>query len=238
MERPFAVFDMDGTLIRWQLYHALADELASSGVIPKDLFDKVRSSRLDWKNRMSDDSFKAYEVELIKVFDIILKGLSVDTFEQAANRTFERYKEQVYTYSRQQIKLLKEKGYVLLAISGSPEVIVKKLIRFYGFDDFASTKYHSKNGVLTGEKDLTIGKKGSLLKDLVKKHNLTMNNSVAIGDSESDIEMLSLVEYPLVFNPSKMLYEHALTKCWPIILERKNVVYRLEKSNVKYELKT
>ena len=29
MPRPFAVFDIDGTIIRWQLYHALADELAS-----------------------------------------------------------------------------------------------------------------------------------------------------------------------------------------------------------------
>ncbi len=32
MSQPFAVFDIDGTIIRWQLYHALADELAKENI--------------------------------------------------------------------------------------------------------------------------------------------------------------------------------------------------------------
>ena len=31
--RPFAVFDIDGTLIRWQLYHAVADDMAKQNII-------------------------------------------------------------------------------------------------------------------------------------------------------------------------------------------------------------
>ena len=35
--RPFAVFDIDGTLIRWQLYHSIADTLARLGHIEPKL---------------------------------------------------------------------------------------------------------------------------------------------------------------------------------------------------------
>ena len=44
----FAVFDIDGTLIRWQLYHAIADELAKSGHIDAETYtvEKTHSRRL------------------------------------------------------------------------------------------------------------------------------------------------------------------------------------------------
>jgi phosphoserine phosphatase len=33
MSKRFAVFDLDGTLVRWQLYHALVDRLAKKGYL-------------------------------------------------------------------------------------------------------------------------------------------------------------------------------------------------------------
>ena len=44
-QRPFAVFDIDGTLIRWQLYHALADEMVRRSMIDPEQFEAVRESR-------------------------------------------------------------------------------------------------------------------------------------------------------------------------------------------------
>ncbi len=125
--RPFAVFDIDGTVIRWQLYHAVSDRLARDGLIDGEAFERVRRTRMDWKRRTGEDSFQEYETELMKVFDEALKGMSVAGFEKAVDEVFEEYKDQVYTYTRDLIHELKAKDYLLFAISGSPDFIVKKM---------------------------------------------------------------------------------------------------------------
>ena len=65
------------------------------------------------------------------------------------------------------------------------------------------------------------------LAELVAKHGLSYDESIAVGDSESDIPMLEAVSTPIAFNPTKALYEHARAAGWKIVVERKNVVYEL-----------
>lgn len=234
--RPFAVFDIDGTVIRWQLYHAIGDALAQQGLINQQAFEQVRAARMSWKRRSGEESFRDYEQALIRVYDQALKGLSVDDLSEAVEKVFEEYKDQVYTYTRDLIRALKAKHYVLLAISGSPDIIVEKLINYYGFSDFAATSYETHNGLLTGSKQLSIGKKAQLLKQLITKHQLTNTGSIAVGDSEGDIDMLKMVKQPIAFNPSKQLAEYASKQHWPIVVERKNVVYSLNYQDNEYRL--
>lgn len=236
MNRPFAVFDIDGTIIRWQLYHALGDQLAKRRHISPEAFQRVRTARMDWKRRTGEDSFQQYEMELVGVFDEALTNLKVADFGRAAETVFEEYKDQVYTYTRDLIRELQSKNYLLFAISGSPSIIVQKLADYYGFDDFAATTYEAKDGHFTGHKELSLGRKPELLKALIAKHDADLQNSIAVGDSEGDITMLELVEHPIAFNPSKKLFRHACDRGWQVVLERKNVVYRLEKQHGSYLL--
>ncbi|MDB5164640.1 MAG: family hydrolase, partial [Candidatus Saccharibacteria bacterium] len=46
------------------------------------------------------------------------------------------------------------------------------------------------------------------------------------------------VEQPIAFNPSKDLFEHAQKEGWNVVLERKNMVYRLEPQDGRYQLKS
>lgn len=234
--RPFAVFDIDGTVIRWQLYHAVSDRLARNGLINPAAFERVRRTRMDWKRRTGEDSFQEYEMELIRVFDEALRGMSVAGFRQAVDEVFEEYKDQVYTYTRDLIHGLRTEGYLLFAISGSPDFIVEKMAAYYGFDDSAATTFVSEDGVFTGAKDLTIGRKPELLRALIDKHGASPEGSLGVGDSEGDITMLEMVERPIAFNPSKKLFEHAGVQGWDIIVERKNVVYALEHKDGRYIL--
>ncbi len=236
MARPFAVFDIDGTIIRWQLYHAIGDELARQAIIKPATFERVRAARMNWKRRSGEEQFMQYELELVTAFDKALPGLEVKVLSDAADKVFAEYKEQVYTYTRDLIRDLKAQGYLLFAVSGSPEVIVAKLAKFYGFDDFAATTYPADNGRFVGTKDLSIGKKPELLQGLISKHQTSLKRSLAVGDSEGDIDMLAMVEQPIAFNPSKQLFEHAHRQAWPIVLERKNMVYNLEPKDGSYIL--
>jgi HAD superfamily hydrolase (TIGR01490 family) len=237
MARRFAVFDIDGTIIRWQLYHAIGDELARRGIIEAAAFQKVREARMNWKRRSGEEQFKQYELELVKAFDKVLPGLAVQVLSDAADAVFAEYKEQVYTYTRDLIRDLKRQDYLLFAVSGSPEVIVRKLAEFYGFDDYAATNFPAKGGQFTGDVELSIGQKPVLLQGLIDKHQADQKGSIAVGDSEGDIDMLQMVEQPIAFNPSKQLFEYASKQGWPIVLERKNMVYRLEPENGTYHLR-
>ncbi|HMH31072.1 MAG TPA: HAD family phosphatase [Methylomirabilota bacterium] len=236
MSKQFAVFDIDGTIIRWQLYHAIGDALAKAGIIDMNHFEEVREARMAWKRREDEEQFRAYEAKLIQAFDAALVGMPVETLAQVTDKVFDEYKEQIYTYSRDLIQELKTKHYILFAISGSPNIIVEKLATYYGFDDYAGSEFLSKDGKFTGEINLSLGKKPALLKRLVEKHGADFAGSVGVGDSEGDIGMLDLVEKPIALNPSKLLFEHASKKQWQIVLERKNMIYQLESRDGSYVL--
>ena len=75
-----------------------------------------------------------------------------------------------------------------------------------------------------------------VLQELVKKHRATMPGSIAVGDGSSDISMLEMVELPIAFNPEKKLFDYASAKGWKIVIERKNMVYELEKQDGRYIL--
>ena len=236
MKRKFAAFDFDGTLIRWQLYHAIVDELAREKLVDEAEYQKVQEARLKWKARESQDAFKDYERQLVRCYEKTLPQLNTEQFDQAVGRVFQEHRQQVYVYTRDLLKELKQKGYFLIAISGSHREVVELIAQHYGFDDWVGTKFEKINGKFSGNYQFAGAEKDKILKKLAIEHNLTFAGSIAVGDSESDIPMLELVQTPIAFNPSEKLYIHARKQGWQITIERKNVVYELTAQNKTYKL--
>lgn len=237
MARPFAVFDIDGTLIRWQLYHALADELARQGQLDAREFQKVREARMAWKKRAGESSFDEYEQALVHLIRKAITGIKVESFEAACRKVLAEYKDQVYTYTRDLIRELQAKNYLLFTISGSQAEIVGMLAGYYGFDDWGGSDYEKRDGRFTGKIDvLRQERKPEYLQLLVEKHGASWEGSIGVGDSEGDIPMLEKVERPIAFNPNRQLFEHAKAAGWKVVIERKNMVYELEPDNGAYRL--
>lgn len=234
-QRPFAVFDIDGTIIRWQLYHAIADALAKTGHIDAGMFEEARRARMQWKKRVGEDAFKEYEEKLVGIYDKALAELTADDFMAAVSRVFDEYKQQTYTYTRDLIRSLQKQNYLLFAISASQEEVVEMLARYYGFDAWAGSEYPRHGNHFTGEKvPLRSSLKVEALNGFVEKFGATAAGSIAVGDSDSDIPMLSAVERPIAFNPDKKLFQRAKEQGWKIVLERKNMVYELEPRDGSY----
>lgn len=236
-KQPFAVFDIDGTLIRWQLYHAVVDKLAKEGALGVNARDKLHEARMVWKRRVEPDAFKSYEKTLIEVYESALNTLSASLFDDMVHSVIDEYKEQTYTYTRDLARALKSEGYVLLAISGSHQELVEQLAKHYEFDDWSGTRYERLGAGFSGQKFVASSDKKKGLQEMVAKHDLTYENSIAIGDSLSDAPMLELVERPIAFNPDRALFEIARKQSWKIVIERKNMIYELEKKNGGYSLK-
>lgn len=236
-QRKFAVLDIDGTLIRWQLYHAIVDQLAKGGHVPAEAYEKARQARNKWKQREGEEAFRAYELELISAFEAALPNLSVYDFLIAADAVFDRHKDQVYRFTRELLKELKAKDYLTFAISASPYEVVEMVAKYYHFDDWVGSMYAQKDGRFTGQLNEVVHRKATYLEQLIRKHDASTADSIGVGDSDSDIPMLELVEHPIAYNPTRKLFSYAQAASWKMVVERKNVIYELEPDGAAYKLK-
>lgn len=227
-KRPFAVFDIDGTVIRWQLYHSIVSELGRRGHLPPAAMATIRASRMVWKRRTHAESFRDYEQTLIEIYHKALSDLSRQQYLEAVDAVFDEYKDQVYTFTRDLIRRLKAEGYLLFAISGSQQEIIAKLADYYGFDAAVGSHYLYRGQRFTGRRKVAVERsKDIILRQLIEEHQAVWQGSIGVGDSENDVPMLTMVERPIAFNPSRQLFDIARQKQWPVVLERKNVIYEL-----------
>ena len=74
-------------------------------------------------------------------------------------------------------------------------------------------------------------RKDSIVKEFIQQSGLSVDlkKSMAVGDTETEIPVLNMVGRPIVFNPNQSLANYAKKKRWPIIVERKDVIYHLDK---------
>lgn len=236
MSRKFAVFDIDGTLIRWQMFHAIVHHLGKQGHIDADTHQAIKAARMVWKNRETGESFAGYESLLVRAYINSLRSIDPTQYERIVDEVFDEYKDQLFVYTRELLKSLKKEGYVLLAISGSQDEIIQKLARYHGFDDAVGAKLVIQEGAFTGKIVTPVHDKPAALEVMVKKHSLSYENSIGVGDTGSDITMLARVTQAIAFNPNKELYEAAKANGWDIVVERKNVVYELTRGAQGYAL--
>lgn len=226
--RPVAVFDIDGTLFRSSLVLELTEELVTRGIFPPEAREIYEGAKEDWQNRKGD--YEPFIQKVVRAFGTYAKGASFEEVANIAGEVIERDKDRVYRYTRDLVKEYKDKGYFLLAISHSPKFIVDGFAYELGFDKSYGTYYETGasdrfTGTLLDEH--LIMNKSAILKRAVEKEHLTLQGSIGVGDTESDVSMLTMVETPIAFNPNRALYRHALSHEWKVVVERKDVIYEI-----------
>lgn len=225
--RKLAVFDLDGTLYRWQLFHELVFVLKDKGLFTPEAVHQLDGAFQAWNNRQA--SFSAYERHVIDTLIGSLTEIPPSTFDEAAREVSERSGRKTYRYTLELMKQLKAKGYFLLAVSGSQQEVAELFARKFGFDDCIGSLYERDGDRFTGTiLRFVPGNKGSIITDYTQTHGFTLKGSIAVGDSDGDVSMLELVEHPIAFNPNDTLLEVARAKGWKIVVERKNVALTLE----------
>jgi phosphoserine phosphatase len=125
---------------------------------------------------------------------------------------------------------------MLFVISGSPYEIVTRFAKYYGFDDFIGNVHHQQDGKFTGGVTVYSHNKNIAMQKFLDKHNITSQGSIGVGDAKGDISMLEMVERPIAFNPDEALYKHAREHGWKIVVERKSIIYELDKHDGQFVL--
>jgi len=224
--KKVAIFDIDGTIFRSSLLIELTDALVQEGIFPSRVRKLYAQASKNWLNR--EGPYEEYINAVIKAFRRNIKGVQYGEFSKIAKKVVAFYKNRNYRYTRDIIRDLKKKNYYLLAISHSPKKIVEEFCKKLGFNKTYGLIYETDKQkrftgrVLYGE---LISDKAKVLKRAIAKEKLTLRGSVGVGDTESDIDFLKMVERPICFNPNKKLYQYAKRAGWKIVVERKDVIY-------------
>ncbi len=227
--KKFAVFDIDGTIFRWQLYHELFDALIDEGVISDVESQRVLEAREAWRKRELE--YNLYEGILMDVMEQAIVGLDNARFHEIAAVILRKKGHRVYTYTIDLLHELQKKGYVTIAISASHQQLVEAFCKLHDIDIAIGRKFEVVKGKLSKKSEIVHGRKHIMLERVVQEHDLTYDGSYAVGDSGGDISMLAMVQNPIAFNPNEELKQEAMKHGWPIVLERKSIAYKLEKGS-------
>ncbi len=228
MPRKFAAFDVDGTIFRSSLLIELVEALIDEKLFPTEARDYYRSPFCRWLDR--EDNYEKYLLAVIETFNKNIQGVYYGDFIEVVRKLIGEKKNRTYVYTRELVRNLKKRGYFLLAISGSPKGVLDSFCQELGFDKVYGRFYELGPGdFFTGKivDEHLIANKANIIHRAIEKENLTKEGSIAVGDTDGDISMLEAVEKPICFNPNQKLYRYAKLNKWPVIVERKDVIYKI-----------
>lgn len=220
-----AIFDIDGTIFRSSLLIELNWTLMKEGVFPRAVKKELDESYFNWIDRKG--SYEDYINDVIDVYNRRVVGKRVADVKRVARKVVEKQKDRVYVYTRELIKKVR-KDHVMVAISGSPLVIVTAFNKYYDFDYLMATTRVVKDGRYTAEfEDIPAQDKKERVLAFCAEEGFGLKGSIGLGDTEADIGFLELVDRPICFNPNMNLYRKAKKERWKVVVERKDVVYEL-----------
>ena len=200
-----AVFDLDGTLIKWS---------GERRFLPWMIF-RLRLSPLKFIpflfRSLKDMSFYSSK--------LYYKGEKIEKIEKLASLFFspESVKGMVFKDGEREMENLKKEGYKIILLTGAPYFIAENF-KILGFDMVVPCYLEGRDGKFTGEiVSYPSGKKKEeILLKLSRELSIDLSISRGYGNSYEDREFLSLLGFPVAVNPSLRLKRFAERMGWEI----------------------
>lgn len=231
--RPIAIFDIDGTIFRSSLTIELLKHLVRRKILEPSFMRRVWQSEKKWINRQGH--YDDFVRDMVDAYRKGIVGKRKNDIVAASKEVIEEQKNRTYRYTRQLLEKIR-RDFVTIAISGSPlEAVAEynrilKFDKLYGWEFGIDEKGRYTSVVLHAPSQY----KKELIVRYAQNHNLSFKRSVGVGDTESDIGFLELVERPIAFNPNTVLAKYARKHAWKIVVERKDLVIELDPRKVKF----
>ena len=228
--KRLAIFDIDGTIFRSSLLIELVNALLRKGVFKPSAAKLFEKERGRWLDRAG--SYENYIGAVVDAFIRHLKGVTYADFIRVANDVLAAQENHVYRFTRNLVRDLKRQGYWLVAVSHSPRDLADLFAKHLGFDKAYGIVYELDGRHRFTGKQLfknIILDKANVARRILEKEPVTLRGSIGVGDTESDIPFLRMVSRPICFNPNQKLFKAAKRFGWQVVVERKDVIYKLPK---------
>jgi HAD superfamily phosphoserine phosphatase-like hydrolase len=216
-EQDVLFLDIDDTLYRGSLAHDTMEWFAGRRLLHEGFVDNMFGMKRRWE--AGEVTFDDYSGVIIRFLDDGgMSGLDESHFLEAAKSVVAEKGKRVNVFTRELVRAAQSAGYATAAISHSPELIVAEMAKLWGLSHSHGTQYLvNEERVLTGGR--IKHKKGPVVEELFAKHMWSRKQTVAIGDSGSDMPMLEAAQFPIAFNPTRELERYARVRGIPVVKE-------------------
>ena len=187
-----AVFDFDSTLMDGETLEFFAEEIGIREKV-KSITDKAMRGELDFFESLTE------RVSL-------LRGLSVSKVDEICHSL------PLMCGAKDVVKSLQDKGYKVVCFSGGFRNATKYFAEKLGLDGEFANYLHSKEGFLTGfvgGEMMFNDSKGQMLMRLQKLLDVSVDDTVAIGDGANDLSMFKYAGKRVAFCAKPVLKESA-----------------------------
>ena len=215
--KTVAFFDVDGTLLKSTIVHYYI--WMRSAKVPRFL-------RLIWLigflpkiayylilDRVSRTRFN-------QVFYRNYRRMNAAEFKVLSAEMFETYlRPKIFSEAVSQIQEHKQQGMSIVLVTGSLDFIVQPFADYLDVDFVLAPQLREQSGQFTGElttEPLIGEQKAEAIQVFAEQHEISLIDSYAYGDSQSDLPMLECVGNPVVVNPGKALRQKALDAAWEL----------------------
>lgn len=222
MPKPFAAFDVDGTIFKSGLFEKLVDACIADGLFARKPFEQAFALRRRWQRHNTEAAYIVYVRHLVDALIAEMAGTDVAWFDKVTKAMIAQHAVRKFGFPRQLIRRLKDTHYIV-AISGSPDILVRPFLKDLPIDAMYGSQYEVRGGRFTG-KALNVANKASIITGLMKDGSVARSGSVAVGDTIGDSPMLELADTPIMFNASKTLLAYGKPRHWLRVNEVKDQI--------------
>ena len=183
LAKKLVVMDVDSTLIQQEVIELLAQH-AHQGDKVKAITDSAMRGEIDF-----EESLRARVALLAGLSEGVISDVRAEIALTPGARTL--------------ISTLKKLGHSVAVVSGGFTEVIEPIIKDLGITHYKANSLELQDGVLTGK---VIGPiidraaKAAALREFAALENVSLEQTIAIGDGANDLDMIALAGLGIAFN--------------------------------------
>ena len=183
LAKKLVVMDVDSTLIQQEVIELLAQH-AHQGEKVKAITDSAMRGEIDF-----EESLRARVALLAGLSETVISDVRAEIALTPGARTL--------------ISTLKKLGHSVAVVSGGFTEVIEPIIKDLGITHYKANSLEIQDGVLTGK---VIGPivdraaKAAALREFAALENVSLEQTIAIGDGANDLDMIALAGLGIAFN--------------------------------------